>query len=95
MVITAVSKMLAMLEQLIIGLASFGVLAKLHKHRETMKPLLTIDGAANFLVTSDLLLDQLSVECSPEGSHRKPPETDVHKYFCDYIQEVGIRTGIF
>ena len=84
-----------MIDQLISGLDSFGVLAELRKHREIMEPLLTIDGAANFLVTSDLLLDHLTIECSPQGSNRKAPEIDVHKYFCDYIQEAAIRTDLF
>ena len=95
MVITGVTKKLAMIDQLISGIDSFGVLAEIRKHREIMKPLFTLDGATNFLVTSDLLLDHMTIECSPEGSNRKAPETDVHKYFCDYIQEAAIRTGLY
>lgn len=91
MVITGVSKILAMIDQLIIGLGSFGVLVELRKHREIMEPLLTQDGAASFMVTPDLLLDHLYVDCSPEGSNNKISEIDVHKYFCDYIQGVAIR----
>ena len=94
MVITSVSKTLAMIDQLIIGLSSFGVLDKLRNHRKILEPLLTLDGAANFFISADLQLDYLTVECSPEGSNRKPLEVDVHKYFCDYIQEVATRTGI-
>jgi hypothetical protein len=89
-----VTKKLAMIDQLISGLGSFGVLAELRKSREIMEPLLTLDGAANFLVTSDLLLDHMTIECSPEGSNRHAPEIDVHKYFCDYIQEAAVRTGL-
>lgn len=59
-----------------------------------MELLLTQDGAANFLVTADSLLDHMFIECSPEGSNKKTPEIDVHKYFCDYIQETAIRAGL-
>ena len=57
-----------------------------------MEPLLTLEGAGHFLLTPDLLLDHLLVECSPEGSNKKP-EIDVHKFFCDYVQEVATREG--
>ena len=94
MVITGVTKKLAMNDQLISGLESFGVLAKLQKNQEIMEPLFTLDGAANSLVTADLLLDHMTIEWSPESSNKKAQEIDVHKYFCDYIQEAEIRTGL-
>ena len=94
MVITGVTKKLAMIDQLISGLESFGVLSELQKNREIMEPLLTLEGAANFLVTADLLLDHMNIECSPEGSNKKAQEIDVHKYFRDYIQEAAITTGL-
>lgn len=94
LVITGVAKMLAMIDQLMLGLESFGVLTEIRTHRELMEPLLTLEGAAHFSLTPDLLLDHFLVECSPDGSNKKPPEIDVHKFFCDYVQEVATRKGI-
>ena len=85
--------MLAMMDQLTSGLASFGVLDKIKQHRDAMEGLLTLEGAANFKLTSEILLDNLIVEFSPEGSNKKIPEINIHKYFCDYVQEVETREG--
>ena len=59
-----------------------------------MEPLFTLGGAANSLVTADLLLDHMTIEWSPESSNKKAQEINVHKYFYDYIQEAAIRTGL-
>jgi hypothetical protein len=93
LVITGVSKTLAIVDQLISGLESYGVLTAIRNHRELMEPLLTLEGAAHFSITPDLMLDHLLVDCSPDGSNKKTPELDVHKFFCDYVQEIAARKG--
>ncbi|XP_028390714.1 uncharacterized protein LOC114515623 [Dendronephthya gigantea] len=93
LVITGVSKILTMVDQLISGLESYGVLAELRKNNKVMEPLVTINEAKKFLVTSDLLLDHLLIEGSPEGSNKKLLEINIHKFFCDYIQLVETREG--
>ena len=93
LLIADVSKILTLIDQLITGLEVFGLLAKIRKHGKVMEPLFTLQGAANFVLTSGILLDHLSVECSPEGSNKKVLEIDVNKFFCDYIQEVASREG--
>ena len=82
-----------MLDQLISGLESYGVLAELRKNNRVMEPLVTINGSKNFLVTSDMLLDHLLIEGSPEGSNKKLMEINIHKFFCDYIQSVETAGG--
>ena len=85
--------MLGMMDQLTSGLMSFGVVEQIKQHTEVMASMLTLEGAANFKLTSDIMLDNLTVEFSPEGSNNKFPEVNVHKYYCDYVQEVETREG--
>ena len=58
-----------------------------------MSSMLTVEGAVNFKLTSqaDMMLDNLTVEFSPDGSNKKMPEINIHKYICDYIQEIETR----
>ena len=81
------------MDQLTSGLMSFGVVEQIKQHTEVMASMLTLEGAANFKLTSDIMLDNLTVEFSPEGSNKKFPEINVHKYYCDYVQEVETREG--
>ena len=83
--------MLGMMNQLSSGLMSFGVVEEIKQHREVMASMLTVEGAVNFKLTSDMMLDNLTVEFSPDGSNKKMPEINIHKYFCDYIQEIETR----
>jgi hypothetical protein len=83
-----------MIDQLISGLECYGVLTSLREHRELMEPLLTLEGAEYFKITPDIMLDHLIGDYSPDGSNKKPLEIDVHKFFCDYIQEIAAREGI-
>jgi hypothetical protein len=53
--------------------------------------MLTLEGAANFQLTADMMLDSIIPEFSPEGSNKKTQEMNVHKFFCDYIQELETR----
>ena len=94
LVIAGMRYMLAMMDQLISGLMLFGVLEQMKHRREVMASVLTLEGAANFQLTSNMILDNLTMEFSPEGSNKKAPEINVHKYFCDYVQELETREGI-
>lgn len=83
--------MLAMMDQLKTGLTLFGVLQQIQHHREIMASMLTLDGVANFCLTADIVLENMTVEFSPEGSNKKQLEINVHKFFCDYIQELDTK----
>ncbi len=82
-----------MMDHLSSGLMSFGVVEQIRQHRDVMASMLTLEGATNFKLTSDMMLDNLTVEFSPEGSNKKLPEINIHKYYCDYIQEIETREG--
>lgn len=85
--------MLAMMDQLTSGFMLFGVLEQIKHHTEVMATMLTIEGAAHFQLTADKILDNIIVDNSPEGSNKKTTELNIHKFFCDYIQEVETREG--
>jgi hypothetical protein len=59
------------MDQLISGLMLFGVLEQIKHRREVMASVLTLEGAANFQLTSNMILDNLTMEFSPEGSNKK------------------------
>ncbi|XP_046845033.1 uncharacterized protein LOC124438863 [Xenia sp. Carnegie-2017] len=90
-VIAGIGHMLAMMDQLKTGLTLFGVLQQIQHHREIMASMLTLDGVANFCLTADIFLENMTVEFSPQGSNKKQLEINVHKFFCDYIQELNTR----
>ena len=54
--------MLGMMDQLSSGLMSFGVVEEIKQHREVMASMLTVEGAINFKLTSDMMLDNLTAE---------------------------------
>ena len=68
--------MLATIDQMITGLASFGALDYIRSHKSEMQPLLTLDGAKYFQPTPDLFLEGLNVMFSEEGSSNKACEID-------------------
>ena len=85
---------LAMMDQLTSGLMLFGVLDQIKTHREVMATMLTIEGATHYQLTADKILDNIVVDGSPEGSNKKAQEIDIHKFFCDYVQDLETREGI-
>ena len=85
--------MLAMMDQLTSGLMLFGVLEQIKIHREVMATMLTIEAAAHFQLTADKILDNIIVDGSPEGSNKKLEEINIHKFYCDYVQDVETREG--
>ena len=91
--LSGISHVLGMMDQLTSGLMLFGVLDQIRNHRGIMCPFLTIEGVGNFIVTADMILDNLKVEFSPDGSNKKLEEINIHKYFCDYVQEADARDG--
>ena len=94
LVIGGIHPTLAMMDQLTSGLMLFGVLEQIKIHREVMAKMLTIEGAAHFQITADKILDNIIVDGSPEGSNKKSEEINIHKFFCDYVQDVETRKGI-
>ena len=75
------------------GLMLFGVLEQIKHRRDVMASMLTLEGSTNFCLTADIMLDNITVEFSLEGSNKKTQEINIHKYFCDYIQEIDTREG--
>lgn len=94
LVISGLAKILATIDQISAGLASYGVVDFIRANRAVMHQLFTTDGAIHFLPTPESFLDGLKVVFSPEGSNAKTSEIDVYKYFCDYIQDLGTTEGI-
>ena len=82
-----------MMGQLMSGLMLFGVLEQIKIHREVMETMLTIEGAAHFQLTADKILDNIIVDGSPEGSNKKLEKINIHKFYCDYVQDVETREG--
>ena len=72
----------------------FGVLDQIKTHREVMVTMLTIEGATHYQLTADKILDNIVVDGSLEGSNKKAQEIDIHKFFCDYVQDLETREGI-
>ena len=83
-VITGIARTLTTIDQMITGLASFGVLDYIRSHKNVMMPLFTLDGARHFQSTPELFSEGLHVLFSEEGSNHKACEIDVFKNFCDF-----------
>ena len=95
--ITGIAKTLAVIDQLVDGLGYLGGLfvEYIQKNKALMRPLFTIEGAKQFTLTADLLLDGMKVEYrySEDGSNLKASEINVYKYFNDYVMDLGESAG--
>ena len=95
MVISGVSKILTVVDQLVAGLGYLGGLFMVYvrSHKHVMQPLFTISGARKFQITADLFLDNMKVEYSEDGSNRNAVEVNVFKYFSDFFMDLSDSEG--
>lgn len=92
-VISGVAKMLATIDQMSDGLASYGALDFIRSNKVVMKAVFTADGANHFKPTAESFLDSLTVQYSADGSNAKASEIDVFNNFSDYVQDLGTTDG--
>ncbi|XP_028402261.1 uncharacterized protein LOC114525236 [Dendronephthya gigantea] len=81
------SRYLPMLDQLAAGLSSFGVMDALRENRLIMEALFVAKHSKYYMPTTDQFLDGIYAVFSEDGSNRKDKEVDVHKFFCDFVQD--------
>ena len=81
------SRYLPMLDQLITGLGSFGIIDALREDKASMEQLFVAKHSPCFVPSADQLLDGIKADFSEDGSNRKDKEVDVHKFFCDFLQD--------
>ena len=78
---------LPMLDQFATGLSSFGVLDVMKQNRPIMEALFVAKHSNFFVPITDKFLDRIDAEFSEDGSNRKDKEVDIHKFFCDFVQD--------
>ncbi|CAB3978943.1 G2 M phase-specific E3 ubiquitin- ligase-like [Paramuricea clavata] len=81
------SRYLPMLDQLTAGLSSFGVMDAVKENRVIMEALFVAKHSTCFVPTTDQFLDGIDAAFSEDGSNRKDKEVDIHKFFCDFVQD--------
>ncbi len=83
------SQYLPMLDQLTNGLSSFGVMDAVKENRIIMQTLFVAKHSIHFVPTADHFLDGIDAAFSEDGSNLKEKEVDIHKFFCDFVQDAG------
>ena len=86
MVVFDFSKKMPMLDQMISGLQSFGVLDCLRSNKKDLEPLFV--QSAVFVPNAEVLLESIEAEFSEAGSNRKDKEVDVFKFFHDFVEDL-------
>ena len=82
------------MDQLIVGMQTFHFLLEyMKKNERLMQPIFTIESKETFKSTSDIVLGALKPEFSDDGSNLKAEEIDIHKNFCDYVQDLEMTEG--
>lgn len=81
------AKYLPMMDQLITGLGSFGVIDAARENKVVMEALFVVKHSINFVPTADQLLDSIDGVFGEDGSNHKEKEIDIFKYFCDFLQD--------
>jgi hypothetical protein len=81
------SRYLPMLDQFTAGLSSFGVMDAVKENRVIMEALFVAKHSTCFVPTTDQFLDGIDAAFSEDGSNRKDKEVDIHKFFCDFVQD--------
>lgn len=89
-----VCKLLPMLDQLISGLESFGLLETVRDKKSVLEPLFVAERSGCFMPTADLLLDSIDGLFSDKGSNLKAKEVDIFKFFSDFIQDCSDTEGM-
>ena len=74
-----------MLDQIIEGLRSFGVLECIKKNAELLEPV--FPKSTIFSADAQSFLESLCGEFSESGSNNKQLEINIFKYFQDYIED--------
>lgn len=94
LVIARIAKTLTVMDQLIVGMQTFHFLLEyMKKNERLMQPIFTIESKETFKSTSDIVLGALKPEFSDDGSNLKAEEIDIHKNFCDYVQDLEMTEG--
>jgi hypothetical protein len=94
LVIAGIAKTLTVMDQLIVGMQTFHFLLEyMKKNEKLMQPIFTVEGKKTFKPTSDIVLGALKPEFSDDGSNLKAEEIDIHKNFCDYVQDLEETDG--
>ena len=76
------SKKMPMLEQMISGLQSFGIVECLRSNKKDLEPLFV--QSAVFVPNAKVLLESIEAEFSAAGSNKKDKEVDVFKFSHDF-----------
>ena len=74
-----------MLDQMIEGLRSLGMLECIRENAELLEPVFA--KAIIFSANAEIFLETMLGEFSESGSNSKESEINIYKYFSDYIQE--------
>jgi len=83
---TEFQSVIPMLDQLRMGLESFGLLEALQGNKDILQPLF-MEGSSIFKPTRDLILDSVVAEFSEDGTNAKMKEIDIFKYFHDFLMD--------
>ena len=73
-----------MMDQLINGLGSFGVIDAATENKVVMEAIFVAKHSINF---ADQFLDNIDGDFSEDGSNHKEREIDIFKFFCDFLQD--------
>jgi hypothetical protein len=74
-----------MLDQMVEGLRSFGVLGCIKQNAKLLKPVFT--NYATFKVQAEIFLENIVGDFSETGSNFKEVEVNIFKYFSDYVED--------
>ena len=74
-----------MLDQLVDGLRSFGMLCCIKQNPKLMEQVFT--RSATFSVHAETFLENIAGNFSETGSNFKEVEIDIFKFFCEYIED--------
>lgn len=75
-----------MLDQLIDGLRSFGVLDSVKENTKILEPVFVVSTA--FSANAETLMDCINGDFSESGSNNKEIEVNIFKFFSDYIEDL-------
>ncbi len=79
------SSRMPMLDQMVEGLRSFGMLGCIKLNAKLLKPVFT--NSAMFKVQAEIFLENIVGNFSETGSNYKEVEINIFKYFCDYVED--------
>ena len=82
-----------MLDQMIEGLRSFGVLECIKKHAGLLQPVFA--KSSIFSVNAETFLESMQGEFSEPGSNAKEAEINIYKFFVDYIEDCECSGKLF